>query len=462
MQLNTTWKKIVSFSLPMTLIGVFDLLLIFIDFFWIHLIIGDSNGLSAVRVSASIVMIIEALLIGVISALLVYISQHVGAGEMEKAKSGIRSSFAFAIYSGIAITIIGFLAISMLIKMFGVNVETELYIDDYLSVYLLGYIAMSLNKLLLFIPRYFQKVTLIYKGFAIAITVNIIATPVCMWLIGEAGGSQISGAAAGTILANAVCALYMIHRLFIKDELRVGFSKHEISLHLDISLLNKNRTYIGSQIFNGITFKLSVFLYILILSYYPSEAFNVYALASYVYIFFGLIAQNFAASLIPMVSQLKGAGKIDDILDLVRKVTYILIGYCSIVAGIIIVGRVAISNILTTDSSLTPIFSEFFLIYTVPWMLSIISIVFVFVVTGSGDAKGSLTLTIINMYLIAIICLLFVPSLFQNQITGVFITLALIQVLTFITSFTYYLFGRWKKVSLVKNQHTKEEKGAPA
>lgn len=457
MEANTNWRKIISFSLPMTIIGVFDLLLIWIDFFWIHLLISDANALAAVRLSASVMILIEALIGGVISALLVYMSQHIGSGALGEAKRAICACFAYALYAGMFVTILGVFSKSFLVQMFGVNAYTETYAGQYLGVFLLGYLTVLFNNILLTLPRYFQNLKLVYKGMGVSISINVFATPLMMWLSVQLGGSQIAGAAVGTIFANLCCALFLLYRILIKDSLKINLGKGDLSLKMDYSLLHRNRTYIGSQIFNNITYQLSAFLYILILSYYPSDAFNVYALASYIYIFFGLLAQNFAVSIIPLVSQYKGAGQIYEIQDLVKKILLVLVSYGAVIGGIIIAGRNVFAGILSTNVALEPVFADFFLIYTIPWIFSILSLVFIFVVSGSGDAKGSMTLTFVNMYVFAVLGLLLVPQLFTDRTAGVFYTLALIQLLTFVFSWTYYLIGRWKKASLVRQTSDHEE-----
>ncbi|NDI36713.1 MATE family efflux transporter [Chengkuizengella sediminis] len=456
---NLNWKKIISFSLPMTLIGVADLLLIGIDFFWIYYFIGEPEALSALRVSSSIVLLIEAVLVGVISALLVYISQHNGAGHIEKVMRGVKGSFSFSIHAGLITTLIGLLLLPLLILMFGVSQKISIYVEGYLSVYLVGYIAISLNNLLLLLPRYFQKLNLVYKGLGLTLLTNLIITPIFMLVFIQFGMSAISGAATGTIVANLLCSIYMIWQLFMKDHLQIGLSKKQISFKIDFQLLKQNITYIGSQIFSGLTYNVSMFLYILILSYYPEDAFNVYAVASYIFVFLGVFAQNFAASIIPMVSEYIGSKQIEAVKDLVKKMVMILLGYGSIAAAIVLLSKNLLAKALSTNDYFIPLYSNFFTYYTIPWVLNTIAIVFIFVVAGAGDSKGGIILTVTNMYVVVLVCLLFVPQLFKDQTNGVFITLALIEVLTFVSSFAYYLYGRWTKATLVKENVVQQEEG---
>lgn len=131
--------------------------------------------------------------------------------------------------------------------------------------------------------------------------------------------SMMSGAAAGTVLANVISTLYLLYKIFYQDFLKIGLSKVMMSFKPTFQIIKENKKFVGSQIFNSFTFNLSMFLYIIILSYYPDEAFNVYAVGMYAFMVFGVFAQNFAASLIPIVSGFIGKEDIASIKATVKR-----------------------------------------------------------------------------------------------------------------------------------------------
>ena len=90
-------------------------------------------------------------------------------------------------------------------------------------------------------------------------------------------------------------------------------------------------------------------------------------------------------------------------------------------------------------------FRTFINVYIVPWMIGTIAMIFILVNAGSGDAKGSMYLIISKMYIIVIFTLLFMPKMFEDQIIGVFVSLSVIQILTFINSLSFYKTNRWTK-----------------
>lgn len=448
--MNQSWKKIIQFSLPMTFIGLADIILIYMSLFWAGIFINDVEALAAIRVSGSVVMIIEVVLLAVAGALLIFISQSVGAKNLKQAKKGITQANTLTLFAGIGITVLGFLLYPYLIRIFDVTASTAGYMEDYLLVFFLGYIPVALNNLLLALPRYFQNLKLVYRGLAVLLISNAISTPSFMYLFDQLGLSLIGGAALGVICANLICSVFMMFKLFVKDALEVGLSGKSLLPVMDFQIVREQKMFIFSQVANNITFNLSSFLYIIILSYYPADVLNVYTIGVYMFAALGLFFQNFIGSIIPIVAQYKGANEIENINDIVWQMFKIVAISGGGIALAFILFRNQIASWISVSEELTSTYAEFLLIYSIPWLFNLLSMIFVLTISGSGDAKGGLYLIISNMYVLSIVPLLIIPRLFDDVIQGVFITLAIINLFTFVNSLGYYLLGKWRKASLIQ------------
>ena len=448
--MNQSWKKIIQFSLPMTFIGLADIILIYMSLFWAGIFINDVEALAAIRVSGSVVMIIEVVLLAVAGALLIFISQSVGAKNLKQAKKGITQANTLTLFAGIGITVLGFLLYPYLIRIFDVTASTAGYMEDYLLVFFLGYIPVALNNLLLALPRYFQNLKLVYRGLAVLLISNAISTPSFMYLFDQLGLSLIGGAALGVICANLICSVFMMFKLFVKDALEVGLSGKSLLPVMDFQIVREQKMFIFSQVANNITFNLSSFLYIIILSYYPADVLNVYTIGVYMFAALGLFFQNFIGSIIPIVAQYKGANEIENINDIVWQMFKIVAISGGGIALAFILFRNQIASWISVSEELTSTYAEFLLIYSIPWLFNLLSMIFVLTISGSGDAKGGLYLIISNMYVLSIVPLLIIPRLFDDVIQGVFITLAIINLFTFVNSLGYYLLGKWRKASFIQ------------
>ena len=447
--MDQSWKKIIKISLPMTFIGLVDILLIYLSLFWLGIFISDAEALTAIRVSGSVITMIEVILLAVVGALMIFISQSYGAKNVKDVSKGVSQAYTLTCVAGIGVTLLGLVGYKYIISIFNVDGITSSYMKDYLFVFFIGYLPIALNNFLLALPRFLQNLKLVYQGLSVLLVGSAILTPLCIYIFSSLSWSLIGGAALGVVSANLICSIFMIYKLFIKDDLNLGLTVKDLKLTRDYSIIKKQKLFIFSQVANNITFNLSNFLYIIILSYYPSDVLNVYTIAIYTYAAFGLFFQNFIGSLIPIVSQYKGSGDINAIESIIRKFFKVVGVSAGFIALLIILLRYQISEWISVSNDLIPLYADFLLIYSIPWVLNLLSLIFILTISGSGDAKGGLYLIITNMYILAILPLLVLPHYFDNTIQGVFITIALIQVLTFINSLGYYMLGKWKKVSLV-------------
>ena len=237
--------------------------------------------------------------------------------------------------------------------------------------------------------------------------------------------------------------IYFTHTKLSLAHIRFGFKGETF---------NKIKGFISSQVINGLIFNTSAFIYILIISYYPGDALNIYAISSYVFVFFGVFSQNFTSSIIPLVAEYKGKEDINSIKEIVKKYVIVVSIYTSVVSLIVLLARGGISSLLGSNVIEADYISTFLILYSIPWIFSSVSMVFILVVAGSGDSKGGFILTISNMYVSVLLCLGILPNFFSDVTIGVFVSIAVIQLLSFVSSTLYYLYGRWKKIDLIERE----------
>lgn len=449
-------KKMFIYALPFMFIGMIDLLLIVVDIIWVSVLLKDADAVASIRISGSIITIIEAILMAVISSFLIYMSQHYAAKKSKEVLQSFRTALLFSIYLGICIMLIGLPLSSLLGKLFLINDTTSLYIDEYLFYYILGYVFLSVNNFLLLVPRYFNQLKIIYKALALIFLVNAIVTPIAMLTFDAYQLSMVSGAAVGTVLANIACFVYLGKKLILDDVLDIGITFKGISFKPNFTIVKSIKGYLSTQIVSAITFNLSSFLILIILAYYPQTIFNVYTMSMYIYAFAGIVIQQFATGLIPYVSKHVGLGDYYAISSMVQKMCLAIAGYGLTASTIIIVNADRIAQVINIENVSQQLVTDFLTFYTIPWAMSLMSILFIFVAAGVGDSKGSMYLTIMNMYLLTIGSLLVIPPLFPNVEYGVIIALSVTPILTFTNSLGYFLSGRWKKQSLLQEKIDKQ------
>lgn len=442
--MESTWKTLIKFSLPMTFIGIAELLITFIDIIWVKYFINDINALAAIRISFTYTMLIEAIIIGFVSAMLIYISQSHSAGQKEDSAKALKTTISFIIILGILFGGIGLLFLNSLGSIFGVNEITVNYATNYLRPLLFGFALLILNNFFLILPRYFDNLKIVYYALAILIITSVIVTPVLMYFFERYNKDLMGAASLGTLIANIFCLAYLTWKIAYEDKLNINFSLKYFQPYISFNLIKRKFSFIFSQVFNNLTFNLSTFIYIILLSFYPAEAFNTYAVGGYLFLVFGVFSQNFSFSLLPLVSKLKGEGNLNEINRIIKSMVKVVVVYSLIVVIFLLIFRVQISGLLV-DSGSVATFVKYIEIYSIPWLLGNISMIYILLSSSSGDARGSMYLIFSNMYVIVILTILMLPNLFNNVVIGVFYALALIQLLTLVNSYGLYLTGRWKK-----------------
>ncbi|MDN4621096.1 MATE family efflux transporter [Paenibacillus sp. PsM32] len=451
--MNNTWREIIKFSLPLTFLGILDLLVVLVDFAWLFIFTNDANVFSALRVSSSIVLLVEIISASILSAILVYVSQNYGAAKLDMVHKGLKNGISTSFFSGIFISLIGLTCLPLLISLFGLDREVHQITNQYLLFLFGGYVIISINNFLLLLPRFFDKVKYIYRGMSIILISNILLVPCAIILFSKMGMNPYSATAFSTVISNLICLIYLLMKIYVNDKLNIQLSLKEISFRLDWTYFFKNRKYILSEIFSGISYNASIFIYTLILSHYPGEVFRIYSITSYLYMFFSILAQNFALSAIPLVSKKIGEGNYFEIKKLIKTITFIIAIFGFLVSIPIIFLKSDLAYLLSGLNGNTKLFEIFIMCYTLPWVFNLISIVFVYVAAAAGDSKGINYLTISNMYLLVILPIVILPHFFSSLTLGVIITMSLIQLLTFINSMIYYLRGSWSKSSLVESNN---------
>src|SRR5699024_5774854 len=404
--MNNFWNKIVKYYLPFTIIRVVEILIVMIDRIWSKIFIDDVQAISAIRIVFSYLLLVEGIGVGFTSALVIYMSQKFHEAQYSKSVNAFNTLFNSNIIIGIVMSILGIICLPLIGKVFQVNDEILSYAQQYVIPMLIGFIILSLANFLILLPRYFNKLKLIYLGLTILIISNIVISPLVVMFFKKLEFNELNAIAWGTVISNFIMLSYLFYMIIYKDRLSLFTTQDRFQFKINFKLIKENGSFIFSQIFNGFTFNFSAFLYLVILSMYPDTAFNVYAMASYIFMIVGIFAQNFSASIIPLVPEYKAKNEISNLKVLIRKMITVLLVYTGI-ASILIVVIVNVADKQLFSGLDMHYFKVFINLYVVPWMLGTIAMIFILVNAGSGDPKGSMYLIISNMYIIVIFTLIF-------------------------------------------------------
>ena len=224
-------KLILLYSLPLLLGNLFQNLYNTID----SLIVGNfigKNSLAAIGSTGTLIHLLVGFFNGFSMGGTVVVSQFFGAGDKKSVQKAVHTMLAITLIAGIGLTGIGLLLSPLLLRMMKVpeNVRTEALL--YLTIYFSGIIFLIIYNMATGIFRAVgdTKNPLIY--LIISSLLNIILD--LFFIVGLKRG--IGGAAAATVISEAVSALLVLIRLkTTRDDYHLEWKK----IKIDFVILKK-------------------------------------------------------------------------------------------------------------------------------------------------------------------------------------------------------------------------------
>lgn len=242
MALNMTKGKpsrlIILFSLPMLLGNLFQQFYNVVD----TIVVGrfvSYNALAAVGASFAILTFVNSIIIGLCMGSAVLFSHQYGAGETEKLKRAITTSFLFVMLFSLLLALTTLATLGPIIKLYQMPPDTVAYAKDYLFYLFIGIFFTGLYNFCAFLLRAIgdSKSPLLF--LVLACIINIILDLVLVLVI----PLEVEGVAIATLIAQAVSALgcfaFTLKKLSFMglSITRLVFDKPQFKTILEFSLL---------------------------------------------------------------------------------------------------------------------------------------------------------------------------------------------------------------------------------
>ena len=214
-------KNIVRMAVPMTVAQILNLLYNLVDRIYIgHIPGADSLALTGVGLTFPIVSMIVAFagLFGMGGAPLCSIAR--GRGEERQAQAIMQNSFWMLLFTGVSLTVAGYLIKRPLLYGLGASDATYPYASAYLDIYLLGclFVMIGLGMNPYINAQGFGKTGMV--TVALGAVINIVLDPLFIFVF----HMGVRGAALATVIAQFCSALWVV--LFLtgnKPILRLKF-----------------------------------------------------------------------------------------------------------------------------------------------------------------------------------------------------------------------------------------------
>lgn len=205
---GTPWKKILLFTIPMLIGNITQQLYNTVDSIVVGRYVGD-NALAAVGSAGPIINLLICLFVGVSMGASITVSQFLGARRREALSYTVGNCMILIVASSLIITVLGtFITRPLLIAL---NTPESIldWCTDYLMIMFWGSIGMAFYNILSGVLRGLGDSMAALLYLVIASVLNIFLD---LYFV-RSLGMGVAGVALATVLAQAVSAVFCLHRL---------------------------------------------------------------------------------------------------------------------------------------------------------------------------------------------------------------------------------------------------------
>ncbi|MBI2914711.1 MAG: MATE family efflux transporter, partial [Firmicutes bacterium] len=205
-------RHLAQFSLPLLVGNVFQALYNAVDSMWVGRFLGP-DALAAVSVGFPVIFALVSLVMGFAMAATVLVSQYSGAGRMDMVRRAAGNSLTMMVVSAVLVSILGVVFNREILGLINTPPEIIGLASGYLNVFFSGMIFMFIYNTAGGILRGLgdSKTPVIYLVYSTVI--NIVLDPILIFGFGPIPKMGVMGAAAATVIAQAVAAVLTVHYL---------------------------------------------------------------------------------------------------------------------------------------------------------------------------------------------------------------------------------------------------------
>lgn len=378
---GNTKRCLMAMTLPMIAAMFLNMAYNLVDSLWIGNLLGET-AYAALTNSTPLILILTSVAMGATNGISILISQAVGAKNQERIDSLIASSLVTAVIFALLIT--AGLEFFLPAILHGLNTPAETYdmAHSYLSIYVLGYLAVYLYLYFTAVLRSFGNSMFQAAAMLVSTILNAILDPIFIKVMG------FHGAAAATLISQVICLIFMM-----------AYLKKKKLFHFRLSLFEKKdvllliQKAVPSVIQQSIPAISTTFLTALVSTY------SITAIAAYgitgkleTILFYPAMALNMV--LTSIIGQCAGGRRIDRAKDYLNCALAYGSGLLVLMSAVIILFSRQLSGLFVKSPEAAAIVGNYFLIVSIGYVLNTVTNCFLGLLNGLGKPSKSMCLMI--------------------------------------------------------------------
>lgn len=227
---GNTKRCLMAMALPMIAAMFLNMMYNLVDSLWIGNLLGET-AYAALTNSTPIILILTSIAMGATNGVSILLSQAIGAKDKEKTERLIATSFCVAVTFSLLVTILLEAFLPEILHALNTPAETYGMAHSYLSIYILGYLAVYLYLYFTAVLRSFGNSMFQAVAMLVSTILNAVLDPIFIHIIG------FHGAAIATLLSQVLCLLFML--LYLKKKALFAFKLSAFDRSEVLPLLQK-------------------------------------------------------------------------------------------------------------------------------------------------------------------------------------------------------------------------------
>lgn len=430
---------LLQFALPLFVANALQAVYNLVDMVVVGQVIGGA-GMSAVSIGGDILHLLTFLAMGFSSAGQVLISQHVGAGRIDKMRRLIGTMFTFLLSTALVISIICYLARYAILDALNTPSESYAYTMSYTVTCIVGLVFIYGYNIVSAILRGMGDSRRPFIFIAIAALLNIVLDILFVGFF----HMEVFGAALATVIGQAVSFVISIIYLYRHRE-EFGFDFQLSSFRIDREVLVPLLQLGIPMAIQSAAINISK---IVLTSWINVEG-MVYSALSGIYnktgMMIGIVSNSFTTAGSAMVGQNLGAAKYERVPKIIRVVLTITMSITVILSLLVWAFPDAVCEMFTSDQAvlalsaliILPIILNFFGCALRAGAFSLIN--------GSGNSKLNLLVALIDGMIGRIGLAALMGFGMHMGAQGFWLGDALAGFMPFVIGSIFFMTGKWRK-----------------
>ncbi len=427
---------IILFTIPLLLSNLLQQLYNTADLIIVGTFAGK-NPMAAVGVTGPIVQLLLGLFLGIATGASVIVAQTFGADNREELKKAVHTSYAIAIISGIALSIVGYILSPMLLRLIRTPDEIMAESVAYLRISFIGSVPLLIYNMGAGILRSVGDSQRPFNFLVVAAITNVVLDLVFVAMF----KMSVVGAGIATLIAQIVSAVLVTYNL-LKSDRTFKLELREIKLHSDsLKSILKIGLPAGMQ---GVIISISNTLIQSEINGFGSSIIAGNAACSRIDGFIFTAIQAIALSATTYSGQNFGAGNTHRIKEGFKFSMFLAIVTGGFLGGLSMVFSKPLIGIFNPDISVIEAGAEILMIMGPFYVVFGMSEILAGFVTGKGNSVPPMVISLVFMCLFRVVYIFIAMGLYPDPKT-IYWAYPFSWTLTFIANALYFKFGKWRE-----------------